>query len=142
MTVLTPRGDELPDRPRGPAFLLGLSCAAHLAHRSPSSNNTNGVLSLGIWLINTLSCDPIPPMTHPTTNIAQAAENLRARCLASGMSRAKLARGALMHANSLRHLYQDRWDPSLSTMVRLEAFLNAENVPTAPARSGRPGASA
>lgn len=81
-------------------------------------------------------------MIHPDTNIAKAAAAIRARCLESGQTRSALARGALMHPNSLRHLYQDHWDPSLSTLIRLEAHLNAANVPPVPAPPRRSSARA
>lgn len=82
-------------------------------------------------------------MIHPDTQITRAAKSIRARCLASGQPRAKLARGAQMHPNSLRNLYQDHWDPALSTLARLEAYLNEMKVPHAPvAPPGRPSARA
>jgi len=82
-------------------------------------------------------------MIHPDTQIIRAAKNIRARCQASGRPRAQIARGAQMHPNTLRHLYADNWDPALSTLAKLEAYLDAERVPHAPvAPPGRPSARA
>lgn len=73
-------------------------------------------------------------MTFGTTQIHRAARSIQERCKASGLSKAALARGAKLHSNSLRAVYSPEWDPCLSTMDRLEQFLNTTGAAsTAPA---------
>lgn len=49
--------------------------------------------------------------------------DLRQRAASSGMTKVELARKAMLHANTLRDFDHDGWNPSLTTLRKLETSL-------------------
>lgn len=68
---------------------------------------------------------------HPNA-VDQLVDQIRTRAATCGLSKLQLAQHAKLHANTLRLMGNDRWNPSLTTLRKLTGFL---------ATCGAPGAS-
>ncbi len=67
--------------------------------------------------------------------VDQLVAQIRTRAKACGLSKLQLAVNAKLHANTLRLMGDDSWNPSLTTLRKLAAFLAAEcDVPGASER--------
>jgi len=68
-----------------------------------------------------LECDLIAPMS------TQLIDRVRRLVTDGGMSRSGLARAAGLHANTLRDLTEEAWNPTADTLGKLERFLFAND---------------
>lgn len=76
---------------------------------------------------------------RPVLRVEMLVQTLKAEALAVGLPKSRLAEAARLHANTLRDLERDKWNPSLSTLRKLEVYLSTLTANATDPNAGQAG---